>query len=466
MPRTLSVDADPGDGASIASIAFAGSGISKNSQATSGDTTILTNAGTLAYTVIVTDSRGRTVSDQIDVICYEYSNPVVSTLEVVRCLNDGTASDTEGNYLKAFPVFSYSAVDGNNSLSVKKIEYREQGASSWAVGIAAAVTNMWSAVFGPADVAKAFDVKLTIEDLLGNSFALQVSVQSVVGFALGLKNDRARFGGPVVKPGLQVDWPTEFNDTVDVTNRRCSATLSSSGWYRVMQTKDISGSVFDFEIGRPYQSAAAEAHKVTLMIVGGGKTAFVGEESIANNLYVDKIRVTYGNGLCFVDIHYAASAANEVHVDFIANCKARYDGLTYAESLQAVADAPAGETVLITHEFAAVSKTPVRHGTANGWDYVVYADKTIEATKVISSSMSYYTTVGGFYGYYQIVNTPFTMADTSYYVGASWRIGSGFGIPAGFQQIQTTRFNVYALGTAHGTSENFELYLFLKGTIA
>ena len=130
-----------------------------------------------------------------------------------------------------------------------------------------------------------------------------------------------------------------------------SNSLSSPGWYRVMRTKDISGSVFDFEIGRPYQSAAAEAHKVTLMVVGGGKTAFVGEESIANNLYVDKIRVTYGNSIQFVDIHYSASAANEVHVDFTVNCKARYDGLTYAESLQSVADAPSGETVLTTYTF-------------------------------------------------------------------------------------------------------------------
>jgi hypothetical protein len=41
---------------------------------------------------------------------------------------------------------------------------------------------------------------------LGNTFAIETIVQSVVGFALGLKNDRARFGGPVKRAGLEIDW--------------------------------------------------------------------------------------------------------------------------------------------------------------------------------------------------------------------------------------------------------------------
>lgn len=257
-----------------------------------------------------------------------------------------------------------------------------------------------------------------------------------------------------------------IDDDTPSTGRSVSATLSSSGWYRVMTTIDAGGTVFEFTIGRPYGSGAAQAHKIDFFMVGGGKSTFTNELSDANNLYIDKIRCTYGGGYVHFDIHYNTSGTNDVYVDF--NVKGNHTMVvaSVSENLVSVADAPVGETVLITHEFAATSKTPVEYGTANGWDYVVYADKTIEATKVVSSSMSYYTTVGPFYGYYQVVNTPFTMANTSYYVGASWRIGSGYGIPAGFQQMQTTRFNAYALGTAHGTSENFELYLFLKGTIA
>ena len=202
----LEVTADPGAGASLANVLFVGHGINQSSGATSGDTTIITNTGALQYTVTVTDSRGRTATQTITVTSYEYSSPVVHSLAVVRCLSDGTASDTEGNYLKALPVFVFSSVNGHNSLSVKKIEYKEHGASVWTVGVASAVSGSWSSVFGPADITKAFDVKITVTDALNNTFALEVIVQSVVGFSIGLKNDRARAGGPCQEPGFVCDW--------------------------------------------------------------------------------------------------------------------------------------------------------------------------------------------------------------------------------------------------------------------
>ena len=203
---TLDVTAQAGTSASISNISFTGPGIAQSSSAANGDTAIITATGTITYTVTVTDSRGRTETATVNVTSYEYSNPIVHSLATVRCLSDGTASDTEGNYLKSMPVFVYSSVNGNNSLSVKKIEYKEHDSATWTVGVASAVSGSWSAVYGPADITKAFDVKITITDALGNTYALEVTVQSVVGFAVGLKNDRARFGGPVKGPGLEIDW--------------------------------------------------------------------------------------------------------------------------------------------------------------------------------------------------------------------------------------------------------------------
>ena len=349
---TLSVSATAGTGSSVSSIAFSGHGISQSSTSTSGNTAVVTSTGSLTYTVTVKDSRGRTASTTLTVTSYAYSNPEVSSLKAVRCLSDGTQSDTEGEYIKAYPVFVFSSVNGNNSLTVKKIEYKQHTSSTWTEVTAAAVSGSWTSVFGPADITKTFDVRCAVTDAVGNTYVLSVSVPPVVGFALGLKNDRARFGGPVEKAGLQVDWPTEFNSTVDVTPRRCSATLSSAGWYRVMQTKDVAGTIITFYIGRPWDSNPAETHKISCYIVGGGKSAFLDETSDTNTLCVDKIRATYGGGLMYFDVHYNASSANEVLVYFDVYGKGQANGTSIAMGLESVADAPSGETVLTEHTFA------------------------------------------------------------------------------------------------------------------
>lgn len=140
---------------------------------------------------------------------------------------------------------------------------------------------------------------------------------------------------------------------LDVVQRRCSATLSSAGWYRVMQTKDVSGTIIDFRIGRPYDANPAEAHKISFHIVGGGKSAFLDETSDTNTLCVDKIRATYGGGFMYFDVHYNTSSANEVLVYFDVYGKGQANGTSIAMGLASVADAPAGETVLTTYTFRA-----------------------------------------------------------------------------------------------------------------
>lgn len=396
---TLSVSATAGTGASISNISFSGHGISQSSTSTSGNTAVVTSTGSLTYTVTVKDSRGRTASTTLTVTSYAYSNPEVSSLKAVRCLSDGTQSDTEGGYIKAYPVFVFSPVNNNNSLTVKKIEYKQHDSSTWTEVTAAAVSGSWTSVFGPADITKTFDVRCTVTDAVGNTYVLSVSVPPVVGFALGLKNDRARFGGPVEKEGLQVDWPTEFNSTVDVTQRRCFATLSSAGWYRVMQTKDASGTIIDFRIGRPYYSNPSEAHKISFYIVGGGKSAFLDETSDTNTLCVDKIRATYDSEFMYFDVHYNSSSRNEVLVYFDVYGNGQANGTSIAMGLASVADAPSGETVQATYEFAANTRNgallieDIPAGSAT-----LAAGAVTSITKSLSKTGYTPIAVAGFYG--------------------------------------------------------------------
>ena len=372
---TLSVSATAGMGASISNISFSGHGISQSSTSTSGNTAVVTSTGSLTYTVTVKDSRGRTASTTLTVTSYAYSNPEVSSLTAVRCLSDGTQSDTEGGYLKAYPVFVFSSVNGNNSLTVKKIEYKQHDSSTWTEVTAAAVSGSWTSVFGPADITKTFDVRCTVTDAVGNTYVLSVSVPPVVGFSLGLKNDRARFGGPVEKAGLQVDWPTEFNSTVDVTNRRASASLSSAGWYRVMKltyanaayVRGAMGAEIVFHITRRLSNAGEEAHEIRMMCNDNNIT-FTNEVSHSRTQRIDKIRYTYVASTCaYVDIHCSDACPNTT-VDFEVYVDKDRRSFYTAESLQSVADAPTGETVLATYSFAEECTPEARVLLWNNWN--------------------------------------------------------------------------------------------------
>ena len=430
---TISVsNCSAGSGATIASYSIQGHGLnySENRTQTSASATsaVFTVSGSQTYTATITDSRGRTASRSVTITVTAYAAPAISSVAGIRCDSDGTANPTTGTSLKASATFTYSAVGSNtitSSLSYKK--HTDQAYTQVQTGITSGSTYIFAV--GLAEISSSYDVQVEVTDTIGNTATYTIIVPPVVGISFGLKNDRARFGGPVEKSGLQVDWDADFkqdvnidgnltgggvvktvNNTapdangnvnvsggggsvesvnnvtpdangnvtltpadigafpasggsitgdvsvtgvVDIENRRCSATLSSAGWYRVMQTKDVSGTITDFRIGRPYDANPAEAHKISFYTVGGGKSAFIDETSDTNTLCVDKIRATYGGGFMYFDVHYNTSSANEVLVYFDVYGKGQANGTSIAMGLASVADAPAGETVLTTYEFMA-----------------------------------------------------------------------------------------------------------------
>lgn len=339
-----------GSGATVQSYSITGFGVdysvNTNDSSASTTTPIFTTAGTFAYTVKITDSRGRTTSKTVSVTVTAYTEPAISSLVGARCNSDGTLNPTTGTSIKATAVFTFSAV-GSNTLT-RTLSYKKHSSGSYTTaqtGINSGTSYVIAS--GVAEISSSYDVRVVITDSLNNSASYVIVVPPVVGIAFGLKNDRARFGGPVEKAGLQIDWD------VDITQRRCYATLSSAGWYRVCKTEDVSGTIIDFSIGRPYGSAPAETHKISFFIVGGGKSAFVNETSDSHDLLVDKIRCTYGGGFMYFDVHYNSSASNEVLVYFDVYGKGQANGTSVSMGLTSVADSPSGETVLTEYSFAA-----------------------------------------------------------------------------------------------------------------
>ena len=246
--------------------------------------------------------------------------------------------------------------------------------------------------------------------------------------------------------------------------RRQYITTNSIGWLRAIKAPLVYGTIIDITITRKGTIAPAEEHKITYVYNQAGP-AFVDESSLGDVKYIDKIRITDAGR---IDIHMDQTADSQigVFIEVAAPTDAAERNIQMLE-IEGIADAPVGETVLTVHDFSAVSKTPVKYGTANGWDYVLYSDKSIEATRTIEQTLSYYTEIAGFYGY-NIANIalPFTMQDTSYFVAPMWSIGTGFSIAGGLLGVTTTTFNAIALATSGGSSEDVTLRLLLKGNIA
>lgn len=356
----LSVSASAGTGASITAIAFSGTGVSQSGTATTARSSVLSNTGYLDYSVTVTDSRGRSATSSLSgtgrPYFYEYSNPVVTSMTAFRSNSSGVEDAISGTYIRASASFTFSSCGNKNSLSVKKIEYKLHTASSWTSGVATATSGTaYTIGGGNIAITSSYDVRCTVTDALSHTTTYVVLVPPIVGFSVGLNNDRARFGGPVEKAGLQIDWDAEFNGVLDVTPRRCYARPSSAGWHRVLTITNIGQAgtswTIDLNITRAYNNTNNEAHSIKLLGVYNS-FLFADEVSKSNVIGVDKIRYTRNGDAGYVDIHYSLNVGNDVAVDF--DVHAPYDAQRYftARSLEVVADAPSGETVLTEYSFA------------------------------------------------------------------------------------------------------------------
>lgn len=427
-----------GDGATISSVRFTGENCDvtnyTSSASTSATSNVIESYGSLTYTALVTDSRGRTATRTVTISVTAYAKPTVTFFYGWRCDSDGTVNPVTGESLSAQVRYSYTNINGNTVTNT--LSYKKTTESTYTTAFTDVATGAYKVfAIDTADMASTYDLQFTITDSLMNTTTVYAKVSSVVGIAFGLKNDRARFGGACRQSGLEVDWPTQidnrlsiktdnaypfrvfnangdkaldminyngtamfsmydagvernyigqgrfstydatgqevdrvsqggsffgsdvtFNGVLDVTQRRCYASLSSAGWYRVLANRasERAGQAFEIEltINRAYGGSNNETHRILLQAVWDN-IKFVDEKSLSNALGIDKIRYTYKSGYGYVDIHYSLSTSNYVAVDFNVNVRPdRQNGFT-ANSLEAVADAPSGETVLTTYEFKA-----------------------------------------------------------------------------------------------------------------
>ena len=235
---------------------------------------------------------------------------------------------TPGNYLWTRTIVNYS--DGGQTVSYSSARWGMDGS-----GAVASVNSQLPDQDG--------NVTLTASDVGALPESYQPPVTSV--------NEKA---GTVYLNNKDVNAPY---------GKSVSATLSSAGWYRLIKVN--AGAVRSLTNG--YRSAVitiklmtsrganntTEEHEIKLFS-GSHAYPFTGEISESSTLWIDKIRFNYitTDDIQYIDIHFIGTSATNVTGCFTVDVDPEAQQYYTAETLQSVADAPTGESVLTIYEFA------------------------------------------------------------------------------------------------------------------
>ncbi|MBO7070554.1 MAG: hypothetical protein J6W09_04595 [Bacteroidales bacterium] len=179
-----------------------------------------------------------------------------------------------------------------------------------------------------------------------------------VEFMYGANNSFASMFASADSKDQTVAGNLTVGGVLDVTQRRCEATLSSEGWYRAIvynaydtnSAQGSSGEIVTIRI--VYTSLVSVQHEISLWM-SYGKVAFLNETSHGTTNLVDKIRYTHAGAVGYVDIHVTSSSSVQYNVSFDVASRTYAQERWVAGTLASVAPAPSGETVLTEYTFHA-----------------------------------------------------------------------------------------------------------------
>ena len=217
----------------------------------------------------------------------------------------------------------------------------------------AIVTTAPSLVSGLIGVTEPFGYEIMIP-FVSNLSAAKVGDSVWVEFMYGATNAFASMFASADTKDVTV------GGVLDVIPRRCAATLTSAGWYRVMRytaanqnlALGMVGAVIDFTLTRQRTSSGEDNHSIKMMMV---KDDVVFRDEVSHSLSgyqrFTKIRYTNSGNVGYVDIYYSGGTSY-AEVDFVVHTRPAIQDSFVAESLQAVDAAPTGETVLTEYSFS------------------------------------------------------------------------------------------------------------------
>ena len=170
------VGASAGSGATVAGYAISTSPSFGSASASSLTTELLTAAGTVTFTAVVTDSRGRTATAAAAIAVQAYAPPVFTAApSAYRCAVNGDRHDTGGVYAKLTAAFGCSSIlDGStekNSFTVAKVTLN---------GVDTNLTSGTAAIIGAGalSVDSSYEAVITLVDAVGGTTTFTVTIPS------------------------------------------------------------------------------------------------------------------------------------------------------------------------------------------------------------------------------------------------------------------------------------------------
>ena len=177
-------------GATISAYQFQGNG--ETLTARTGTTKTLSAAGEMTALSRVQDSRGRwSDTTAATVTVYDYAIPTIKSSHAYRCDSEGTAK-SNGTYLSALCDGDISDIGGNNQM-LCRVRFRPKD-GTWG-SYTTLQDNTVQVVDVGFDVAKSYEVEVSVSDALGNSRTVIYSIPTDdVAFNLKRGGHGAAFG--------------------------------------------------------------------------------------------------------------------------------------------------------------------------------------------------------------------------------------------------------------------------------
>lgn len=160
----ITVTATPAYGSPITDYSISADGATSNgSTYTTG---ALQTAGSSPVNATVKDKRGRSGSASYTMNVLAYTPPVVSSVTVIRCDEDGTEND-QGDYIRVRFNATVTAL-GNKNTATYTLKYKKTSATSYTSVTLTAYKNVYAVTNGShifaADSNSSYDVEITVAD--------------------------------------------------------------------------------------------------------------------------------------------------------------------------------------------------------------------------------------------------------------------------------------------------------------
>lgn len=236
---------------------------SKNYNGSNITTDILTGSGTLVLSVLVTDSRGRSVTQNINVTVIAYTNPVINSMDAYRVNGSGVPSD-DGTSIAVPTNFAIASVNSRND-KTWNLQYRVVGAPSWSSlssGSVYTYNQTYTNLTGLFSGNNSYEIRLTITDYftsierivtIGTAFTLINFRHTGKGMAIGKVSESDTF---------EVALPTDFSETPTVNGVPLGSDITAQEILDLLKTVDGSGSGLDADLldGQSSSSFASASH--------------------------------------------------------------------------------------------------------------------------------------------------------------------------------------------------------------